>query len=165
MIYGLDCLLIYLIFCQRLFVAQTDSTETSSCLITPPQVNFLLNGRGVVGRINISSMDTGPQIPTNVTAMLKFGTNLLQVIGHFSGNYVIAIAFMGIVSVGTSDLKDYVAPVDTSQSLDTDVIVGASRVSLKCPISCKRIITPVKGHACKHVQVSSNLSPWRLHYS
>ncbi|CAM8881549.1 unnamed protein product [Rhodiola kirilowii] len=138
----------------RLFVAQTDNTETSSCLISPQQVNFLLNGRGVIGRVNNATMETGPQIPTNVTAMLKFGTNLLQAVGHFSGNYVIAIAFMDVTSLSSPDLKGYVQLGATSQisDSDSDVIVGPSRVSLNCPISCKRIKKPVKGHSCKHVQ-------------
>ncbi|XP_028079605.1 E4 SUMO-protein ligase PIAL2-like [Camellia sinensis] len=37
----------------RLFVAQTDNIETSSCITTPPQVNFLLNGKGVDKRTNV----------------------------------------------------------------------------------------------------------------
>ncbi|KAF1861292.1 hypothetical protein Lal_00014018 [Lupinus albus] len=30
-------------------------------------------------------IDPGPQMPTNVTGMLKFGTNLLQAVGQFNG--------------------------------------------------------------------------------
>nr|GMC98051.1 E4 SUMO-protein ligase PIAL2 [Ipomoea batatas] len=37
----------------RLLVAQVDNTETSSCLINPPQANFLLNGKGVEKRTNV----------------------------------------------------------------------------------------------------------------
>ncbi|CAM8947213.1 unnamed protein product [Rhodiola kirilowii] len=135
----------------RLFVAQTDYTETSSCLISPQQANFLLNGKGVAGRVH-ATMDTGPQIPTDVTAILKFGTNLLQVLGHFSGNYVIAIAFMGVIPLSTPNLKDYVQLDVISRSSDSDVLVGPSRITLNCPISRTRIKTPVKGHLCKHVQ-------------
>lgn len=29
--------------------------------------------------------DTGPQVPTNVTHMLKLGSNLLQAVGSFNG--------------------------------------------------------------------------------
>lgn len=29
--------------------------------------------------------DTGPQLPTNVTSNLKYGTNLLQAVGQFKG--------------------------------------------------------------------------------
>ncbi|XP_043696227.1 E4 SUMO-protein ligase PIAL1-like isoform X3 [Telopea speciosissima] len=135
----------------RLFVAQTDSIETSSCIISPPQVNFLLNGKGVDRRINVS-MDNGPQFPTNVNPMLKFGTNLLQVVGQFNGNYIIVIAFMSVISSpGTPVLQDYVQPVAAVDS-DSDVIVGPSRISLNCPISHTRIRTPVKGHLCKHHQ-------------
>ena len=31
--------------------------------------------------------DSGPQIPTNVTSMLKYGTNLLQAVGQFNGMF------------------------------------------------------------------------------
>ena len=29
--------------------------------------------------------DNGPQLPTNVIAMLRYGINLLQVVGQFNG--------------------------------------------------------------------------------
>ncbi|KAJ4954708.1 hypothetical protein NE237_011491 [Protea cynaroides] len=153
----------------RLFVAQMDSTETSSCIITPPLVNFLLNGKGVERRINVS-MDNGPQFPTNVTPLLKFGINLLQVIGQFNGNYIIVIAFMNVISSpGTPVLQDYVQPVAAVDS-DSDVIEGPSRLSLNCPISHTRIRTPVKGHLCKHhqcfdynnfLEINSRRPSWR----
>nr|XP_023877737.1 uncharacterized protein LOC111990179 isoform X1 [Quercus suber] len=136
-----------------LFVAQMDKMDTSSCIMTPPQANFLLNGQGVQGRINIS-MDTGPQLPTNITAMLKYGINLFQAVGQFNGNYLIVIAFMHVMS-STSDmpvLQDYAQPVLASLDSDSEIIEGPSRVSLNCPISHKRIKTPVKGHLCKHYQ-------------
>ncbi|KAL0008428.1 hypothetical protein SO802_009930 [Lithocarpus litseifolius] len=135
-----------------LFVAQMDKMDTSSCIMTPPEANFLLNGQGVQGRINIS-MDTGPQLPTNITAMLKYGINLFQAVGQFNGNYLIVIAFMHVMS-STSDmpvLQDYAQPVASLDS-DSEIIEGPSRVSLNCPISHKRIKTPVKGHLCKHYQ-------------
>ncbi|CAK9180745.1 unnamed protein product [Ilex paraguariensis] len=80
----------------RLFVAQTDNMDTSSCVISPPQVSFLLNGKGVERRTNVfmvcvdvilKELDTGPQIPTVVMHMLKYGTNLLQACFDFD-NYV-----------------------------------------------------------------------------
>ena len=43
----------------------------------------------------ISIQDSGPQLPTNVTAILKYGTNLLQVMGDSKGHYIIVIAFTG----------------------------------------------------------------------
>ncbi|KAL6182255.1 hypothetical protein ACLB2K_043678 [Fragaria x ananassa] len=136
----------------RLFVAQTDNIETSSCIISPQQVNFLLNGKGVDKRIT-STMDTGSQLPTNVTGMLKYGTNLLQAVGQFNGHYIIVIAFMSIASsIDPPVLKDYVQPIEPSSKSDTDIVEGPSRISLNCPISFTRIQTPVKGHLCKHLQ-------------
>ncbi|KAF8380161.1 hypothetical protein HHK36_027644 [Tetracentron sinense] len=181
-----------------LFIAQKDNLETSSCIISPPQVNFLLNGKGVDRRTNVSMMslkmeikkelttvrltsleeayqlalkieaqlrhstlkrtgvDNGPQFPTNVTSMLKYGTNLLQAVGQFNGHCIIIIAFMSVIS--SSDppvLQDYVQPVVAALDSDSEIIEGPSRISLNCPISYRRIKTPVKGHLCKHHQLDS----------
>ncbi|PIA49155.1 hypothetical protein AQUCO_01300189v1 [Aquilegia coerulea] len=154
----------------RLFVVQTDNIMTSSCLISPQKVNFLLNGKGVDKRIDVS-MDTGPQLPTNVTTMLRYGTNLLQAIGHFSGNYIIAVAFMTVIaSSEVTALQDYVQPVAAALESDSEVIEGSSRISLNCPISFTRIKTPVKGQLCKHrqcfdfenyVEINSRRPSWR----
>ncbi|AAB70421.1 Similar to Vicia transcription factor (gb/X97908) [Arabidopsis thaliana] len=66
---------------------------------------FLLNGKGIDKRVNISMVcgfhcfldmfwkyllrtlmqESGPQLPTNVTALLNLGANLLQAIGCFGG--------------------------------------------------------------------------------
>ncbi|KAL4204221.1 hypothetical protein AMTRI_Chr01g131040 [Amborella trichopoda] len=136
----------------RLFVVRTDNMETTSCIVTPPHVNFLLNGKGVDKRIN-SSLDTGPQFPTDVTALLKMGTNLLQAIGDFNGNYVIAIAVMDVGPCSDSTtLQDYVQPAVSAVTQDDELLEGPSRISLSCPISFKRIKTPVKGGLCRHHQ-------------
>ena len=39
------------------------------------------------------NQDPGPQVPTNVTGMLKFGTNLLQVVGQFNGKHLKLLFF------------------------------------------------------------------------
>ncbi|XP_019151669.1 PREDICTED: E4 SUMO-protein ligase PIAL2-like isoform X2 [Ipomoea nil] len=136
----------------RLLVAQVDNTETSSCLINPPQANFLLNGKGVEKRTNVL-MDTGPQIPTIVSHTLKYGTNLLQAVGEFNGNYIVAVAFMSIMPTpDPATLLNYVQPTPASVDPDSEIIEGPSRISLNCPISFKRIKTPVKGQSCKHLQ-------------
>ncbi|XP_076951900.1 E4 SUMO-protein ligase PIAL2-like [Bidens hawaiensis] len=135
-----------------LFVAQTDNTETSSCLITPQQANFLLNGVGVNKRTVIYK-DPGPQMPTPVTHMLKYGSNLLQVVGQFNGRYIIVIGFMSVVANPSfPTIPDYVPPVATQSDPDNEIVEGPSRVSLKCPISFSRINIPVKGQTCKHLQ-------------
>ncbi|XP_034709516.1 E4 SUMO-protein ligase PIAL2-like isoform X1 [Vitis riparia] len=153
-----------------LFVAQTDNMDTSSCIVTPPQVNFLLNGKGVWGRINVS-MDNGPQLPTNVIAMLRYGINLLQVVGQFNGNYVIIIAFMSVISTsGIPELQEYIQPVAVTSDSDLEIIEGQARISLNCPISFRRINIPVKGHLCKHhqcfdygnfIEINSRRPSWR----
>ncbi|GFZ01330.1 RING/U-box superfamily protein [Actinidia rufa] len=118
----------------RLFVAQVDNIETSSCIISPQQVNFLLNGKGVERRTNVF-MDTGPQLPTAVTHMLKFGTNLLQAVGQFCGNYIIVVAYMSMSSNPDRPvLPDYVQPAAAAVDSDTEIIEGPSRISLNCPI-------------------------------
>ncbi|KAJ0913916.1 putative E3 SUMO protein ligase [Helianthus annuus] len=135
-----------------LFVAQTDNVETSSCLISPQQVNFLLNGEGV-DRRTCTYKDPAPQMPTPVTHMLKYGSNLLQVVGQFNGRYIIVIGFMIVVSNPSfPTIPDYVPPIAAQSDPDNEIIEGPSRVSLKCPISFSRIKIPVKGHSCNHLQ-------------
>ncbi|KAL0298076.1 UNVERIFIED_CONTAM: E4 SUMO-protein ligase PIAL2 [Sesamum angustifolium] len=137
---------------ERLFVAQTDSIETSSCLISPPKVNFLLNGKAVEKRSSFF-MDTGPQIPTAVTHFLKYGSNLLQAVGEFNGNYLVVVAIMSeMPNADSNALQDYEQHAPSTVDSDSEIIEGPSRISLNCPISFRRIRTPVKGHSCKHIQ-------------
>ncbi|XP_073042844.1 uncharacterized protein [Primulina eburnea] len=135
----------------RLLVGQMDSIETSACLISPSKVNFLVNGHGVERRTNLY-MDTGPQNPTVLTHLLTYGLNVLQAVGEFNGNYLIAVACMSEVpQLDTNSLLDYehAPPIVDS---DSEIIEGASRISLSCPISRGNVGTPVKGHSCKHIQ-------------
>ncbi|XP_062074442.1 E4 SUMO-protein ligase PIAL2-like isoform X9 [Humulus lupulus] len=100
----------------HLFVAQVDNVETSACIITPQQVNFIVNGRGIKKRTNMY-MDAGPQMPTNVTPLMKYGTNLLQAVGQFNGlttvrqdNHIICgcnIRVMIRGRVASSELNDH----------------------------------------------------------
>ncbi|XP_051137873.1 E4 SUMO-protein ligase PIAL2-like [Andrographis paniculata] len=136
----------------RLFVAQTDNMETSVCIKSPAQANFLINGNGVVKRDNVF-MDTRPQIPTIINHFLKYGANTLQAVGEFYGNYIVAVAFMSeMPNPFNSTLKDYEHKASATVDLDSEIIEGPSRISLKCPISYQRIVTPVKGHSCNHHQ-------------
>lgn len=62
-----------------------------------------------------SSKDTGPQIPTIVSHMLKYGTNLLQAVGEFNGNYIVAVVFMSIKPTpDPATLLNYVQPTPAS---------------------------------------------------
>ncbi|XP_042024993.1 E4 SUMO-protein ligase PIAL2-like [Salvia splendens] len=136
----------------RLLVVQMDNIETSSCLVTPAKVNFLLNGKGVERRTNLF-VDTGPQVPTVVTRLLKYGSNLLQAVGEFNGNYIIIVAFMSEVpNLDSNTLQDYEQHAPATLDTDSEVIEGSSRISLNCPISLARIKIPVKGISCKHIQ-------------
>lgn len=134
-----------------LLVAQIDNMDTSSCLITPPEVNFLLNGKEVARR-SFGSMDRTPQLPTNVTHMMKYGVNVLQVVGEFPGQYVVIIAIMRTVSgSGAQVLQRYVSPA-ALHNKETATIETRFIVSLNCPISQSRMRTPVKGQKCDHPQ-------------
>ncbi|KAJ4798168.1 E3 SUMO-protein ligase pli1 [Rhynchospora pubera] len=135
----------------RLYVIQRGNLETSSCIAQPPTVSFLVNGKGVERRNN-TAMETGPQVPTDITKMLKYGTNIIQAAGYFSGNYILAIAFTSMVNmVSPPVLENYTEPSAGIES-DSEIIEGPSTVSLNCPISFNRIKTPVKGCQCRHRQ-------------
>ncbi|GER33037.1 Sumo ligase [Striga asiatica] len=136
-----------------LFVVQTDNIETSSCLVSPAKVNFFLNGKGVERRTCLF-VDNGPQIPTAVTKLLKYGPNLFQAVGDFTGNYIIGVAIMSEQpNPDSSVLQDYEQQASPTVDSDSEIVEGPSRISLNCPISFTRIKTPVKGHSCKHMQV------------
>ncbi|KAJ1258171.1 hypothetical protein BS78_10G054300 [Paspalum vaginatum] len=134
-----------------LIVVQKENLDVSSCVTSPPHVSFLVNGKGVDRRTNVS-MESGPQFPTDITKMLKYGANIIQAVGYFNVNYVIAVAFVNnSASFSAPKLDDYAQPITVSAS-DSDVLEGPSRVSLNCPISFRRIKTPIKGRLCKHYQ-------------
>lgn len=137
----------------RLFVIRTDNMETSSCIVSPLEVSFMVNGKGVERRTNVSR-DSGPQFPSDVSSLLKYGTNLIQVIGNFNGSYIIAIAYVSATpsTNAVPQLQDYVQLSTSELASDAEIIEGPSRISFKCPISHKHIKTPVKGHLCRHLQ-------------
>ncbi|XP_006655822.1 E4 SUMO-protein ligase PIAL2-like [Oryza brachyantha] len=135
----------------NLIVVQKEDLDASSCIANPPHVSFLVNGKGVDKRTNVS-METGPLFPTDITRLLKYGANIIQAIGYFNANYIIAVAFLNkLESFDAPNLNDYAQPV-TADPPDSDILEGPSRVSLKCPISFRRIKTPIKGCLCKHYQ-------------
>ncbi|KAG0498204.1 hypothetical protein HPP92_002895 [Vanilla planifolia] len=135
----------------ELLVVNMQNLETSSCIAGPAQVSFLVNGKGVNKRHN-ASLECGPQLPTDISKMCKYGINFLQALGYFDGTYLIAVVYMSRMSNITPVLKDYIQPVVAALDSDSEIIEGPSRISLNCPISLKRIKTPVKGYLCKHRQ-------------
>ncbi|WZZ56895.1 hypothetical protein YC2023_057002 [Brassica napus] len=140
-----------------LFVFRTDDISNSSCIIHPQEVSFSLNGRGVDKR-HISSMDSRPQRPTNLYNMLVHGTNLLkQMVERFTCNFELHTSYQCEIKINTIiihvKLGSY-ADLDIHNRVSCDIPKeGPSRISLSCPISRKRIILPVKGHGCKHLQI------------
>ncbi|KAL2654253.1 hypothetical protein R1flu_022381 [Riccia fluitans] len=138
-----------------LFVVHTENTETSACLVTPNSLSFILNGRGVERRSSLQNCpELGPQMPTDVMHLLRLGNNFIQVVGESPGKYMVAIAATSITPYSSSsvELAEYVAPSTEGDTIDDEVVEAGSRISLRCPISHKRIITPVKGLLCKHHQ-------------
>ncbi|KAJ9539267.1 hypothetical protein OSB04_032000 [Centaurea solstitialis] len=187
-----------------LVVARMDNMETASCIASPSDVDFLVNGSHVPGRIRSDMVcqvltkpfsksffkgketkwregkgkrkkehvlsepfrrerkgirgkgwvpGKGPQLPSNLTKMIHYGVNLLQVVGDFDGRYMIVVAFMNMISpLDPPQLLDYVHQMASEVDSECDVIETSSRISLHCPISRHRIRTPVKGHLCKHPQ-------------
>ncbi|KAL9276056.1 E4 SUMO-protein ligase PIAL2-like protein [Drosera capensis] len=155
---------------MRLFVAQKENTDTSASIVHPPNVNFLVNGKGVEKRTNVM-MDPGPQLPTIIESHIRYGTNLVQAVGQCDGNYIVLVAFMSTVpSSELPAVQDYVQSASTELDSDSEIIVGESRISLNCPISYTRIKTPVKGHMCRHhqcfdlsnyLEINSRRPSWR----
>ncbi|KAL8503447.1 hypothetical protein ACS0TY_022261 [Phlomoides rotata] len=155
----------------RLFVVRLDNIETSSCLVTPGRVDFFLNGMQVCGR-NSLFLDSGPQLPTDITPLLRDDgkSNLLQALGDFNGNYIVAVASMSeLPNPDSASLQDYEHAPATVDA-DCEVTEGPSVISLNCPISMGRIKIPVKGRSCNHitcfdfynyVEINSTRPNWR----
>uniref|UniRef100_A0A7N1A949 Uncharacterized protein n=1 Tax=Kalanchoe fedtschenkoi TaxID=63787 RepID=A0A7N1A949_KALFE len=67
--------------------------------------------------------------------MLKFGTDLLQATGHFSGNYLCdCYCLHGCCIVGHLRFKGLCCSSRYFSKLDEDVIVGTSRITLNSPV-------------------------------
>lgn len=95
----------------RLIVVQKENLDASSCVSSPPHVSFLVNGKGVDKRTNVS-MEQGPQLPTDITKMLKYGANIIQGVGYFNANYIIAVAVVNdLTSFSAPKLDDYAQPI------------------------------------------------------
>ncbi|KAG4940750.1 hypothetical protein JHK87_044621 [Glycine soja] len=66
-------------------------------------------------------IDPGPEVPINVTGMLKFGTNLLQVVGQFNGRYAVLVVYMSFTPLFEDPiLQDYLQSAVTS--IDSTII-------------------------------------------
>ncbi|GJV59092.1 zinc finger, MIZ-type, zinc finger, RING/FYVE/PHD-type, E3 SUMO protein ligase [Tanacetum coccineum] len=157
-----------------LLVARTDDIDTAACLTSPSNADFVINQSGVPNRTR-KNMGKGPQLPSNVTKLVNDGVNCLKVFGEFDGEYVIALAYMILMSASDPpQLQDYVYPV--SSDVNSDCVI-TEEISLICPSSLSvlsvefsgfngssdsvfisligsgcRITTPVKGRLCKHFQ-------------
>jgi hypothetical protein len=78
-----------------------------------------------------------------------------------AGPYSIAVAstIRTALPAANTQLQDYVLPSAKTAGLremveaDDEVVEGASRVSLRCPVSHQRLVTPVKAATCRHLQV------------
>eukprot|EP00850_Spirogloea_muscicola_P000459 SM000002S05539 [mRNA] locus=s2:650963:655649:- [translate_table: standard] len=172
----------------HLLSSQYPDISTSASLATPLQVSFLLNGVEVPGR-TLVKMEKGLQMPTLVNDGVRVGPNLLQVIGEFTAPYIVVVALMKSIKLDASKilLEPHVTPtIEQSRSLapgdvttaglarsdsdELEIILGPTKLSLLCPISHKRMVRPVKGVACRHVQsfdlssfleINTSLPAWR----
>jgi E3 SUMO-protein ligase PIAS1 len=97
--------------------------------------SFLVNGQPITGRTSVS-VEKGAMPPTDVTNLIRVGTNLVQAVGLFPGPYIVAL-------IVTTDSGFHVGRVpdheETHQSggpgsEDDDVVEGPWKISLKCPM-------------------------------
>ncbi|XP_049381342.1 E4 SUMO-protein ligase PIAL2-like [Solanum stenotomum] len=114
-----------------LLVTNVDNMETSSCMIAPPETSFLLNGNRLEGTTNVS-IDCMLQFPSVITKMLKYGVNLLQVIGQFDGHYIVVIGTMNSLP---SQESEGCSRAPCLAHSDLEIVETSSRVSLHWPIS------------------------------
>ncbi|XP_070038201.1 E4 SUMO-protein ligase PIAL2-like isoform X3 [Nicotiana tomentosiformis] len=80
-------------------------------------------------------IDSMQQPPTNITKMLKYGVNILQVVGQFNGHYIAVIGIMRLLpSLESHGIKDCGRSLPLACS-DLEIVENSSRISLNWPTS------------------------------
>ncbi|XP_015168133.1 uncharacterized protein [Solanum tuberosum] len=114
--------------------------------------SFLLNGNRLEGTTNVS-IDCMLQFPTVITKMLKYGVNLLQVIGQFDGHYIVVIGTMS--SLPSQESKDCSRAPCLAHS-DLEIVETSSRVSLNWLISNSCQVSNQAGDKFVHIITAAN---------
>ena len=113
-----------------------------------------------------SYKDRGEDSPLVLpTQLLRAGTNRLYFTTHDPQPHIVVV-----LPTTTRTWQNLVAEVRDKHTLlpsaaqahmratfgdpadDDDVVAGASRVSLRCPLSMRRIATPARGASCRHLE-------------
>ncbi|XP_075073947.1 E4 SUMO-protein ligase PIAL2-like isoform X1 [Nicotiana tabacum] len=139
-----------------LLVTNVDNMETASRIIAPPETTFLLNGTRLEGK----TKDNMQQLPTNITKMLKYGVNILQVVGQFNGHYIAIIGIMSLLpSLESQGIKDCSGPLPLARS-DLEIVENSSRISLNWAFSNSCQVLNEGGNEVVH-EVASGNGSWK----
>nr|XP_009768964.1 PREDICTED: uncharacterized protein LOC104219894 isoform X4 [Nicotiana sylvestris] len=117
----------------------------------------ILRGMVTPGKDEIDNMQ---QLPTNITKMLKYGVNILQVVGQFNGHYIAIIGIMSLLpSLESQGIKDCSGPLPLARS-DLEIVENSSRISLNWAFSNSCQVLNEGGNEVVHGVASGNGS-WK----
>eukprot|EP00899_Mesostigma_viride_P012369 jgi/Mesvir1/21132/Mv08886-RA.2 len=121
-------------------------------------MSLLLNGHGVAGFTNSTA---GQLLPaTDVTHLLKPGVNMLQVEGSCAVNYIVAVVTgwkMKLTPELCIKLMKCIPSRHLADGEDNPIrLTLPYRISLKDPISGRRLKVPIRTWKCRHVEVRVN---------
>ncbi|XP_075073948.1 E4 SUMO-protein ligase PIAL2-like isoform X2 [Nicotiana tabacum] len=117
----------------------------------------ILRGMVTPGKDEIDNMQ---QLPTNITKMLKYGVNILQVVGQFNGHYIAIIGIMSLLpSLESQGIKDCSGPLPLARS-DLEIVENSSRISLNWAFSNSCQVLNEGGNEVVH-EVASGNGSWK----
>jgi hypothetical protein len=144
--------------------------QTKLCHVWPHRLCFSVNGKEVFSVIPAEEGHKRRDLPVEVSSSFAQGANIVNV--HMEDDQVKSFAF-ALVLVVQRDVKDLtkeVKPFRSSKaqawmqdalaklqgqgkSTEDDIVcLSTNKLKLICPITMERVVAPVRGENCQHLQ-------------
>ncbi|KAJ2957629.1 hypothetical protein NQZ79_g6690 [Umbelopsis isabellina] len=150
----------------RFFCKAVDVPDTSAPALMeyPPICELKVNGRVVSGSLRGLKNKPGTVNPPNITSLIYLNGSRNQVelvYANTQKRYAAAVVLVKSRSVESivEEIKStrFVTKQDTlnrirARNADSDIVVGSSTISIKCPLGFIRINLPCRSRLCQHVQ-------------
>ncbi|CAM0141614.1 E3 SUMO-protein ligase pli1 [Umbelopsis sp. WA50703] len=150
----------------RFFCKAVDVPNTSAPALMeyPPICELKVNGRVVSGSLRGLKNKPGTVNPPNITSLVYLNGNRNQVelvYANTQKRYAAAVVLVKSRSVESivEEIKStrFVTKQETlnrirARNADSDIVVGSSTISIKCPLGFIRINLPCRSRLCNHIQ-------------
>ncbi|KAK6541663.1 SUMO ligase siz1 [Orbilia ellipsospora] len=137
----------------------------------PAQIEIRVNGKAVSANLRGLKNKPGTTKPLDLTDLLDktpgFKNNIMITYALSSKRYLVIVklvrkytpeAVLNTIKARPHISKQNVLDRLRKESQDDDIVATSSIMSLKCPASTLRIVTPIRSSACKHHQCYDGLS-------